>query len=317
MGLFSKKDPCAICGGKVKGLFPTKIDGQYICSDCYGVVDLPDGTKNMTVEDFRGYMAFREENNALREKFQTAKKVDFGLFDTKFMFDTTNRLLCMDKNLGKTIFEGKHITSFLIREDESVLFEGNAQGLRRYVSQVPNLAMNLTMQINQFRMQREMYEQMERRLEQQARENGQEDNRPRQPAPRFDIPEPFQNFVVEIYFDHPYWNEFKADMSGPRFDNDRPDVNDYLRSYQNDIAVVEELAQYLTAVAFPGAPEQVIDPMNPMTAQATSFVTPAAPVAAAPATDAVEEIQRFKALLDQGIITEEEFTAKKKQLLGI
>ena len=128
---------------------------------------------------------------------------------------------------------------------------------------------------------------------------------------------PFQNFVVEIYFDHPYWNEFKADMSGPRFDNDRPDVNDYLRSYQNDIAVVEELAQYLTAVAFPGAPEQVIDPMNPMTAQATSFVTPAAPVAAAPATDAVEEIQRFKALLDQGIITEEEFTAKKKQLLGI
>ena len=46
-------------------------------------------------------------------------------------------------------------------------------------------------------------------------------------------------------------------------------------------------------------------------------VNAAAPAAAAPAVDAVTEIQRFKTLLDQGIITEEEFAAKKKQLLGI
>ena len=34
MGLFGKKDPCAICGGKVKGLLPWKIDGQLICNEC-------------------------------------------------------------------------------------------------------------------------------------------------------------------------------------------------------------------------------------------------------------------------------------------
>jgi hypothetical protein len=33
--------------------------------------------------------------------------------------------------------------------------------------------------------------------------------------------------------------------------------------------------------------------------------------------DPVAEIQKYKTLLDQGIITEEEFTAKKRQLLGI
>ena len=38
--------------------------------------------------------------------------------------------------------------------------------------------------------------------------------------------------------------------------------------------------------------------------------------AAAPA-DAVNEIQRYKALLDAGVLTEEEFVAKKRQLLGI
>ena len=33
--------------------------------------------------------------------------------------------------------------------------------------------------------------------------------------------------------------------------------------------------------------------------------------------DAVAEIQKYKTLLDAGVLTEEEFTAKKRQLLGI
>ena len=44
---------------------------------------------------------------------------------------------------------------------------------------------------------------------------------------------------------------------------------------------------------------------------AARLTSPAAPV------DAVAEIQKFKTLADQGIITEEEFAAKKRQLLGI
>ena len=44
----------------------------------------------------------------------------------------------------------------------------------------------------------------------------------------------------------------------------------------------------------------------------------AAPVqAAAPAVDTVAELQKYKMLLDTGVLTEEEFAAKKKQLLGI
>ena len=39
MGLFDKSPPCAICGGKVKGLLPWKIEGNYICDDCHGVID--------------------------------------------------------------------------------------------------------------------------------------------------------------------------------------------------------------------------------------------------------------------------------------
>lgn len=307
MGLFSKKDPCAICGGKVKGLFSSKIEGQYVCTDCYGIVDLPasTSTSDMTLEEFRGYMQFREENALLKQQFQTTQQIDFGLWDTKFMFDMTNRLLCMDKHLGKTIFEGRHIKSFVIKEDTVPLYEGSAAGLIHYVSTVPDRAMAMAPQIMQMAMQARMRRDMEH-----MRERMNNDNNNTYHTTNIDIPEPFKNFNVELRFEHPYWDIFTADMSGPSFDNERPDLNDYLHVYNDRAKVMDELAHAFMNLAFPGAPEQVVAP-------AGTTVQNAAPTVAAVATDVVEEIQRFKALMEQGIITEEEFAAKKRQLLGI
>ncbi len=42
-----------------------------------------------------------------------------------------------------------------------------------------------------------------------------------------------------------------------------------------------------------------------------------APPPAAPEPDPIAELQQLAQLKDQGILTEEEFTAKKKQILGI
>ena len=42
-----------------------------------------------------------------------------------------------------------------------------------------------------------------------------------------------------------------------------------------------------------------------------------APAPASPAEDDAAEIQKYAALLGQGLITQEEFEAKKKQILGI
>ena len=308
MGLFGRKDPCAICGGKVKGLFPWKIDGQLICNSCYGHVDLPDGAVNrMTLDEFRGYMAFRDENALLRQQFHTTQQVDFGWLDDKFLFDMSNGLLCMDKNLNRTIFEAKQIQSFVIREDSAPLFEDSAAGLVCHTSSVPDRVMAMAPQIERLRRQEQMQRNMERIAD---RLDGDRDhNRP--PTRHFDIPEPFKKFFVEIRFkNHPYWHIFNADMGGPVFNNTFPDVNDYLRDYNNSAVIMEQLARALMELAFPGAPAQQADAYAPVMSGQT-IVTPTASV------DAVTEIQRFKALMEQGIITEEEFTAKKRQLLGI
>ena len=58
--------------------------------------------------------------------------------------------------------------------------------------------------------------------------------------------------------------------------------------------------------------------MNPAAREIWDNDAAAAPVqAAAPAVDTVAELQKYKMLLDTGVLTEEEFAAKKKQLLGI
>lgn len=306
MGLFTKKDPCAICGGKVSGLFPHKIEKQLICKECYGVVDLPNGMEDgMTLDEFQTYRAFREENQQLRNDFRINEQPRFSFYE--FAVDTENRLLCSSLQLDKTIFLGEQILSFSIREDTTPLFEGGPNGLIRYNSTAPDQARALAPQIAQYKMQREMFRAMER----QAERNDPEHRRPRPMEPSFDITAPFDKYYLEIQFDHPYWREFRESELAPRFSSWDPDVGSYLREYTNQYQKLEHLARSLMALAFPGAPEMNAD--DPVAA--AQPVVGVIPTAAA--TDAVAEIKKYKELLDQGVITEEEFAAKKRQLLGI
>ena len=296
MGLFTKKEPCAICGGKVKGLLPWKIEGQYVCDSCHGVVDVQKDKADMTMEQFRQYRAFREENQALKDQFTISQKVDFGAFDTKLVFDFDHRLFCMDQHLGKTVFRGGEIKSFVIQEDGAPIFEGGPQGLVRYESVVPERLTMMAPQLNQILMQKQMEDHLNMGREPEHR-----------PAPRFyDIPEPFKKFQVSIYVEHPYWSLLECDRSGPTFDNDYPDVNDYMTRYQEGYWLMENLAQCLMTVAFPDAPAE----------GAQQEAQPAA-AAEAPAQDAVSQLKQYKQLLDEGVITQADFDAKKKQLMGL
>ena len=197
MGLFSKKGPCAICGGKVSSLFPWKIEENYVCNSCHGVIDVPDNMDNdFSFEEFLRYRAFREENQQLKNIFTVTDSIDLGLFDTKIMFDRQNRLFCFDKHLNKTIFTGNQLVSFMIKEDNEVLYEGSAKGLVRYLSKVPERVMAMSARIEQIKMQQQMREALDRLTDKD------DDNRSSRRL--VDVPEPFKRFNVELRFQHPY-----------------------------------------------------------------------------------------------------------------
>lgn len=306
MGLFSKKDPCAICGGKVSGLFAPKVEGQFVCKACYGNVDISAEVSPLTMEQFKAYRRFREENQQLREQFQTTEHIDFGFFGMDFVFDRGHRWFCLDPTLNRTIFEGGAIRSFSIREDGKPLYEGAPESLRRYESDVPERIRDLAPLISQYRMQLEMHRRMEEAEEERRRRDPDAPRRPTPSTPRIDLPEPFSKFYIEIVLDHPYWKTIKAEKKGPVFSSFTPDANDYLNEYRASAAEMERLAVALKEVAFPNAAERYIS------ASGSTVVK-----AAAPSADVPAEIMKYKALLDQGLITEEEFSAKKRQLLGI
>ena len=64
----------------------------------------------------------------------------------------------------------------------------------------------------------------------------------------------------------------------------------------------------------PQAQEKVIDPHASAQSQSTQSAPQAAPVQT---EDPTVALPKYKALLDAGVITAEEFEAKKKQLLGL
>ena len=279
MGLFDKRPPCAICGGKVKGLLPWKIEGNYICDDCHGVIDAQNGN-DFTMEQFLKYRDFREQNQALREQFRVDEIVEFGFLSEKFVFDYEHSLFCMDKNLNKTIFHGSELKSFMISEDGAPLLEGSAKGFIHHESRVPQRIDELLPQVNQMLIQRQMQESMERLA-----------NRDKEVRPSYtsiDIPEPFKKFYIKLYLQHPYWSLYEFERTGPVIIGDVPDLNQYRIEYNESVQHLETLANALAKVA--GFPQESAAPGQTV---ATAAVAAAAAAATAP-TDAVAEIKKYK-----------------------
>ena len=72
------------------------------------------------------------------------------------------------------------------------------------------------------------------------------------------------------------------------------------------VNALHTLARNLMQLIAPGAPET-----------GAGAAQTAAPAQTGGAPNAVEELKQYKSLLDAGVITEEEFAAKKRQLFGI
>lgn len=139
MGLFSNsKKLCPICGNPTPRLLATKIEGMPICKECDNKVDLPEGAVNqMSLEDFRQYVAFHGENQALRDCFAESYRFSFGLLSSSLLLDASHGLLRLKDDQEALVLEASSLKAFRISEDNRPLFEGGSESLRCYQSDVP------------------------------------------------------------------------------------------------------------------------------------------------------------------------------------
>lgn len=308
MGLFSNdKKPCPICGGPTPRLLPTKIEDTPICKECAGKIDLPNGAQNgMSLEDFRQYIAFYDQNQELRDAFSETYRYDFGFFGGNLLLDSTQGLFRLKNSNTSLVFEAANLKAFRILEDGAPLFEGSREALRCCKSDVEDRARAMEPKITRYMMELREHEMLER-IDRLRDRHDEDDHDSHFDAPTFDEQAPVQKFSVELTLEHPYWENCSWQTGAPSFDRECPSVEGYLCDYRNKVEDLHILAVNLMQLLNPGAPE---------IKEGESTAAQTAPQTA-PVTDIAAEIKKYKELLDAGILTEEEFTAKKKQLLGI
>ena len=315
MGLFSNnKKPCPICGNATPRLLPTKVEGVPICKECDRKVDLPNGALDgMSLDGFRQYITFYEKNQALRERFHPEYRFGFGAFNTQLLLDVTNGLFRLRDDDSAIVFEKSALKSFHITEDKEALFDGTASALVCAESKNPERIRLLAPQVEQFKLQKSDYERMlqAERIQYLDRTNDEWRERERElerRKPELRVSLPFRQFIVELELDHPYWHSYRNELDAPAFDEDYPGIDSYLHDYNEKVDALHTLARNLMQFIAPGAPE---------TGGAAQAAQTAPVQAAGGAASTVEELKQYKGLLDAGVITEEEFAAKKRQLLGI
>lgn len=310
MGLFTnKKRPCPICGSPTPRLLPDGVEGQAICKACSKKADMPKDIRDgMSLEDFRQYIAFYEENKALRDSFKENFNFACSGWNDWVSIDTEHRLFRLKRNDESLALEASCLKAFRILEDNNLLFESCPEGLKCYESDAPARAQALDSAVAQFRIQYQQYEymqEMEKKLKEET--DGKSGTSFRYMSrPRFEAQVINGGFTIELTLEHPYWGGIRTlDSDAPKFDDTYPSVDDFLRKYQKKTEELHALALNLIYFINPNACEISI-PLN-MPAASQSV----------PTADPVAEIQKYKALLDSGAITQEEFSAKKRQLLGI
>ena len=81
----------------------------------------------MTIDDFKQYIQFYEDNQALRDQFEENYSFNFGLFGGDLVLDIFHGLFRVNCDKDSLAFQADNLKSFRILEDSRVLFEGKSK----------------------------------------------------------------------------------------------------------------------------------------------------------------------------------------------
>lgn len=294
MGSFSnKKKPCPICGNPTPPLFVDAVEGTPICKECSKKADMPDGfRKGMSLEDFRQYIVFYEDNRTSRETFQETFQYNCSGYNDAVSLDIVHGLFRLKANKDSLVLEASSLRSFRIREDDTILFESSPEGLKWYETNTIDRAKAVQPLIDQYKLEMQHYEQIKWMNERMEEMEKQGKATPGYSAyivePSFDVAPPIERFYVELTLDHTYWGGVRTlEDRAPDWGTFFPSVRNFMSRYNKKLDALHGLAGNLMNMIAPGAPEIKI----PLSGSAGG----AAKVRLV--TDPVEEIRKYKAQL--------------------
>ncbi|MFA9380749.1 MAG: SHOCT domain-containing protein [Acetanaerobacterium sp.] len=289
MGLFkSNKNPCPICGGATPRLFPRKVEGQPLCKECDNTISMEDSLKKeLTLVALREHLDYRKQNAELHKAFSQSRVIDFNnalFLKKRICIDDAQGLWYLEEGENPPIFHIDDMVSFRFKEDARVVIQLDKNGYKTHPSVVDSFAKQYGGVVGGLYA----FSNTLNRLD------GNKDNDKNEPK----IYAPISTFHLEFTVNNEYWKILQHNFGAPGLVNN--DIPGFLRNYSCARAIVDDASQELLSL-FPGAPAQGAAD------EGTDIST----------ADLADDLKKFKDLWDMGIITQAEFDAKKKLLLGL
>ncbi|MPM78675.1 hypothetical protein SDC9_125686 [bioreactor metagenome] len=241
----------------------------------------------MTLTALREHLAYRKQNAELHKTFSQSRVLDFNnalFLKQRLCIDDTQGLWYVEDGENPPIFRIDELVSFRFKEDEMVVIQVDRNGRKTN----PSVVDSFMKQYGGFVGGLYTFSNAINRL------NPNKDKDNSEPK----ICAPVNNFHLEFTVTNQYWKVLRRSFGAPGIvDNN---IAGFMQNYAQARAIVEAASEELLSL-FPGAAAQG--------AAGGSGGSNASTIA--------DNLKKFKELLDGGIITQEEFNAKKKQLLGI
>lgn len=336
MGIFTNdKKGCPICGNATPRLFPTKVEGLPLCKECAAKINMESSMlKNLTINELWDHLDYRKANSETFGAFTDNETHGMGNF--VLHMDTDKRLFYIADGSpsNPALFKFEELVSFNLMEDGRTVIQCNANNYSEGVSSIENYKLPplkpfvkpSAMVTKPAAAATDKQPGRTSMAASSSSSSAQTEEKPKAPD------KPIDSLKLNVTLNNPYWKSkvYNVSLRSLETEEDiRPWVNDYKNTFAAAVDTCEAMAgimgvktgkQMMNAIKEKA--EAILAVQEAETAakeaEAAAQAAEAAAKIAKAADDnaAVEMLKKWKELLDMGAITQEEFDAKKKELIG-
>ncbi len=322
MGLFTNdKKGCPICGNGTPRLFPTKVEGLPLCKECAAKINMEQGMlKNLTINELWDHLDYRKANSETFATFTDNETHGMGNFVLHMDTDKQLFYIADGQASNPALFKFDELVSFNLMEDGRTVIQCNKDGYTDGKSSIEEYKLPPLKPLVKPGV----------RPVAAAADNGnkapEQEEKPKAPD------KPIDSLKLNVTLNNPYWKSKVYNVSLPSVESEealREWVNDYRNTFAAAMDTCEAMAgimgvktgkQALTAIKEKAEAIQAVQNAEAAKLEAEQKAKEAAAAEKAgkqaDELQAIEMLKKWKELLDMGAITEEEFAAKKAELLG-
>ena len=316
MGIFSnEKKGCPICGNATPRLFPTKVEGLPLCKECAGKINMDSSMlKALTINELWEHLDYRKANSETFAEFTDNQT--HGMGNYVLHIDTDKKLFYIASGSvsNPALFKFEELISFNLMEDGRTVIQCGGGKYTEGSSSIENYKLPPLKPIVK---------------------PSQAAAKPEAPKPEEEkkAPDkPVDSLKLNVTLNNPYWKGKVYDVSLRSLQSEdeiRGWVNDYKNTFAAAVDTCEALAgilgvqtgkQQMSAIKEKAEAIQAVQEAEAAAKEAEAAAQAAEAAAklakGADESASIEMRKKCKELLDMGAITEEEFAAKKKEILG-